>query len=80
MSGTPVICSSHGACAELATSEVGFVCRTEREYCEAFERVETIVPATCREAAMTRFHYLQMARDYVREYEAEMARACAPAD
>jgi glycosyltransferase involved in cell wall biosynthesis len=80
MSGTPVICSSKGACPELVTPEIGFVCRTERDYCEAFDQVGTIVPATCRKAALTRFHYLRMARGYVREYEAEIARACAPAD
>ena len=27
----PVICSSHGACAELVTPEIGFVCRTEHD-------------------------------------------------
>jgi glycosyltransferase involved in cell wall biosynthesis len=73
MSGTPVICSSNGACAELVTPEVGFVCRTEREYGEAFKRIETINPARCREVALARFHYLRMARDYLREYEVEIA-------
>jgi glycosyltransferase involved in cell wall biosynthesis len=77
MSGTPVICSSYGACAELVTPEVGFICRTEGDYFEAFERIETIVPERCREAALARFHYLRMARDYLREYETEMANACA---
>ncbi|MFZ1220971.1 MAG: glycosyltransferase [Chthoniobacterales bacterium] len=75
MSGTPVICSSHGACQELVTPDVGFVCRTERDYCEAFERIGTIAPARCREAAMAKFHYLRMARDYLREYEREKAGA-----
>jgi glycosyltransferase involved in cell wall biosynthesis len=73
MSGTPVICSSNGACAELVTPEVGFVCRTEREYGEAFKHIETIIPARCREVALARFHYLRMARDYLREYEVEIA-------
>ena len=40
MSGTPVICSSYGACAELVTPEVGFICRTEGDYFEAFERID----------------------------------------
>jgi glycosyltransferase involved in cell wall biosynthesis len=75
MSGTPVICSSHGACAELVTPEVGFVCHTESDYCEAFERIETIAPERCREAAMTNFHYLRMAQDYLREYEREIIGA-----
>jgi glycosyltransferase involved in cell wall biosynthesis len=79
MSGTPVICSSYGACAELVTPEVGFVCRTESDYRAAFERIGTISPARCREAALARFHYLRMAQDYLREYETEMAGACAAA-
>lgn len=77
MSGTPVICSSNGACPELVTPEIGFVCHTERDYREAFERIETIAPARCREAAMAKFHYLRMARDYLREYEAELVGASA---
>jgi glycosyltransferase involved in cell wall biosynthesis len=77
MSGTPVICSSHGACAELVTPEVGFVCQAESDYCEAFERIGTIAAERCREAAMTRFHYLRMAQDYLREYEREMAGGAA---
>jgi glycosyltransferase involved in cell wall biosynthesis len=75
MSGTPVICSSHGACGELVTPEVGFVCHTEGDYCEAVERIERIAPDRCREAAMTKFHYLRMAGDYLREYERERAGA-----
>ncbi len=76
ISGTPVICSSYGACAELVTEDVGFVCRTEQEYGEAFQQIETIASARCREVAMARFHYLRMAADYLREYEVEIARAC----
>jgi glycosyltransferase involved in cell wall biosynthesis len=79
MSGTPVICSSRGACAELVTPDTGFVCQTERDYRDAFERIETIEPARCRETAMAKFHYLRMARDYLREYEAELAGASAQA-
>src|SRR5688572_26517198 len=79
MSGTPVICSSHGACAELMTPEVGFVCHKERDYREAFEQIGTISPTRCREIAMEKFHYLRMAGDYLREYEAELVRASSPA-
>jgi glycosyltransferase involved in cell wall biosynthesis len=74
MSGTPVICSSYGACPELVTPDVGFVCQTEGDYCEAFGRIETIAPSRCRAAGLAKFHYLRMARDYLREYEAEMSR------
>jgi glycosyltransferase involved in cell wall biosynthesis len=77
MSGTPVICSAYGACAELVTPEVGFVCHTERDYREAVARIQTIAPALCRATALARFHYLRMARDYLREYEMEISSSRA---
>ena len=70
-SGTPVICSSCGACPELITDETGFVCRTDSEYVEAFRRISEIDPGACREKALRDYHYLRMARDYVRQYEIE---------
>ena len=69
MSGTPVICSNLGACPEIVTSEVGFVCATHQDYIEAIGRIGEISPAACRARAMSEYHYLRMARDYVREYE-----------
>ena len=74
MSGTPVICSDLGACPELVSPEVGFVCRNEEEYVDAIRRVGEISPAACRETAMTRFHYRRMVSEYVGEYEREIAR------
>jgi glycosyltransferase involved in cell wall biosynthesis len=73
MSGTPVICSDKGACPEVITRDVGFVCRHELDYVNAIRRVDQISPQTCREKAMREFHYLRMARDYVAEYEKEIA-------
>jgi glycosyltransferase involved in cell wall biosynthesis len=72
MSGTPVICSDNGACPELISPDVGFVCRTVPEYTAAIEAAGRISPRACREKAMQQFHYLRMARDYVREYEKEI--------
>ena len=69
MSGTPVICSDRGACPEIVTSEVGFVCATPQDYVDAIGRIGEISPAACRATAMREYHYLRMARDYVREYE-----------
>jgi glycosyltransferase involved in cell wall biosynthesis len=76
MSGTPVICSDCGACAELISPDVGFVCRTDAEYIRALHQVQQgkISAQRCREVALERFHYLRMARDYVREYETELTR------
>ena len=72
MSGTPVISSDRGACPELLSPEVGFVCSTMDDYVRAFERLDTISNVACREKAMRDFHYLRMARDYVNEYELEI--------
>ena len=74
MSGTPVICSNLGACPEIVSAEVGFVCATPQEYVEAIGRIGEISPAACRARAMSEYHYLRMARDYLREYEREALR------
>ena len=73
MSGTPVIASNRGACPELVTPDVGFVCEGRDDYLRAIDRIGTIRPEACRAKAMAEFHYLRMARDYVREYRAEIA-------
>ena len=73
MSGTPVICSDKGACPELISPDVGFVCRDDRDYVAALRDLPRISPQACREKAMREFHYQRMARDYVTEYEKELA-------
>ena len=73
MSGTPVICSDKGACPELITRDVGFVCRNDHDYIAALRKVGNISPRACREKAMREFHYRRMAADYVSEYEKELA-------
>ena len=72
ISGTPVICSNRGACPELVTEDVGFVCADLDDYVRAIERIEEILPSVCREKALQEFHYQRMARDYVKEYEREL--------
>jgi len=69
MSGTPVICSDRGACSELISSDVGFVCGSQQDYIDAVNELDGISPRMCREKAMRDFHYLRMSADYVREYE-----------
>jgi glycosyltransferase involved in cell wall biosynthesis len=75
LSGTPVICSANGACPELISPDLGFVCRDFEEYRQAVERLGEISPQVCRAKAITDFHYMRMASDYVREYEAEISSA-----
>jgi glycosyltransferase involved in cell wall biosynthesis len=74
MSGTPVICSSNGACPELIPPDVGFVCANEADYEYAVEHAGNISPRRCRDKAMNDYHYLRMAREYVSEYEKEISR------
>jgi glycosyltransferase involved in cell wall biosynthesis len=74
MSGTPVICSNLGACPEIVSTEVGFVCATPGDYVEAIGRIGEISAAACRARAMSEYHYMRMTRDYVREYEREILR------
>jgi glycosyltransferase involved in cell wall biosynthesis len=78
MSGTPVIGSDRGAIPELLNAEVGFVCADEADYISAIENVHRIDPEACRKLAMERFHYLQMARGYIGEYEAEIYNVHSP--
>lgn len=73
MSGTPVIASDNGACPEIVSDEVGFVCSAREDYNRAVERIDRIRPRDCREKAVREFHYLRMTADYVREYEKEIA-------
>lgn len=72
MSGTPVIASDRGAMSELVESAAGFVCASESDYLDAVQNLGRIKPADCRRLALERFHYLDMARGYLREYEREI--------
>lgn len=73
MSGTPVICSDRGACPEIITPDVGFVCSDEDHYVAAIEKIGNIDARACREKAMRDYHYHAMATNYVREYAIELA-------
>jgi glycosyltransferase involved in cell wall biosynthesis len=79
VSGTPVICSNRGACQELISPDVGFVCATEQDYLAALDRVHLIKPTDCREKVMREYHYLRMARDYVEQYRQEIGQMHAQA-
>lgn len=74
MSGTPVICSDRGACPELVSADVGFVCQNESDFVAAINQVGNISSSACRQKAMKEFHYLGMAENYVAEYQKEIAR------
>jgi glycosyltransferase involved in cell wall biosynthesis len=73
MSGTPVICSNHGACPELITPDVGFLCQGIDNYARAISRAHEIAPTVCREKAMRDFHYSRMTAEYVKRYRQFLA-------
>jgi glycosyltransferase involved in cell wall biosynthesis len=73
MSGTPVIASNRGACPEMVSADVGFICSSDDDYAAAIRSVGAISRSRCREYALERFHYLRMAADYLREYERELS-------
>ena len=72
MSGTPVVCSDQGACTEVIGADTGFVCRDWPDYLHAVARLDTILPRVCRQKALSEFHYLTMAANYVKQYENEI--------
>jgi glycosyltransferase involved in cell wall biosynthesis len=72
MSGTPVVTSHMGACAEMVVPGVGFVCNTWDDYVQAIGQISSIKPEECRRHALDQFHYLKMARAYAQEYQAEV--------
>lgn len=74
MSGTPVICSDRGACPEIISPDVGYVCKNEADYVDAICNIAYISSRACREKAMREYHYLRMAADYVAEYQKEIER------
>jgi glycosyltransferase involved in cell wall biosynthesis len=72
MSGTPVIASNRGAMPEVLDPLGGFLCADDADYLNAVANLGQIKSADCRQLALSRFHYLDMARNYVREYEREI--------
>ena len=74
MSGTPVIASNRGAMPEVLDPLGGFICAGESDYLNAVANLGSIKSADCRQLALSRFHYLDMAQKYVREYEREIER------
>jgi glycosyltransferase involved in cell wall biosynthesis len=74
MSGTPVLASDVGGIPEVVAPEVGYLCRGEDDYVRAVGRLDEISSDRCRKHALEHFHYQRMARDYVGEFEREIAR------
>lgn len=73
MSGTPVLASDAGGIPEVVSPDVGYLCRDEDDYIRAVGRLDEISSERCRAHALEHFHYHRMARDYVGEFEREIA-------
>lgn len=74
ISGTPVLAFGTGACPELLPAECGALCTSEADFLKALDSITLWEPVTCRRTALTKFHYLRMARDYVPLYRQEINR------
>lgn len=74
MSGTPVIASANGANPELLNDTLGFICKNESDYLTAIDSLDRIKPVDCRNYALKHFHYLEMAKNYVLQYQYELER------
>jgi glycosyltransferase involved in cell wall biosynthesis len=76
--GTPVIATSHGAVPEVIEDGVsGIVVGHYREMPAALERADALDPLECRRYVEERFGPERMVEDYLRVYEAAVARASA---
>lgn len=69
VSGTPVIATPFGSLPELIHSEVGRICLSYDEMIEAVEGLADLSPERCRDWAMSKFHYRQMAEKYMLYYD-----------
>jgi len=79
MSGTPVITSDQGACPDIVNSRVGFVCTSFEQYLTAIKAAGSIKAQTCRQQALSLYHYRDMARAYLQQYQIEINKCRAAA-
>lgn len=69
VSGTPVLSTPFGSLPELVNSEVGRICLSYDEMIETVNHLGVFVPERCREWALSKFHYRQMAEKYLIYYD-----------
>jgi glycosyltransferase involved in cell wall biosynthesis len=76
--GTPVIATRHGAVPEVIEDGVsGIIVDNYREMPAALERADALDPLECRRYVEDRYAPERMVEDYLRAYEAAVARASA---
>lgn len=69
VSGTPVLVSPFGSLPELVTKEVGKICQSYSDFRDGVQQLSEFSPQTCREWAISKFHYLEMTKSYLKYYE-----------
>lgn len=72
VSGTPVIANRRGSVPELVVPQCGAICDSDADFENAIARRGSWRSTDCRDWAMSRFHYRQMAASYVKMYERVM--------
>lgn len=73
MSGTPVIASPRGSLRELVPSHVGALPQSDEEWVDILkQKFNTWEPECCRNWALEKFHYSQMAENYEQVYRRVM--------
>jgi glycosyltransferase involved in cell wall biosynthesis len=76
--GTPVIATRHGAVPEvIEDGDSGIIVDNYREMADAIERADALDPLECRRYVEERYAPERMIEDYLRAYEAAVARASA---
>ena len=74
MSGTPVLAAARGSLPEMIPADVGAVLKTDVDWVAQLRKgSQDWDPARCRAWAAEKFHYLIMAENYVRAYQAVVA-------
>jgi glycosyltransferase involved in cell wall biosynthesis len=69
VSGTPVLGTRLGSLPELIGKPSGKICDTEAQFIEGLRELSSFKPKECREWALSKFHYKDMAKKYLSYYE-----------
>lgn len=69
VSGAPVLATPFGSLPELINSQVGKICLSQNEMVGAVDHLAGFSPSNCRDWALSKFHYRQMAEKYISYYE-----------
>ncbi|MFM8270479.1 MAG: glycosyltransferase [Pseudomonadota bacterium] len=73
ISGTPVLATPFGSLPELVGPRVGRICRSYDEFVQSVKDLPAFKSKDCRDWALSKFHYLDMAKSYVKIYEAVLS-------